>query len=464
MESPRPSDQKSSTGLEIPAQAKAGPPPRAWIRRAQLGLAGLLAVPLAAVVLAGPAVAPSVAVVPTEVVTTAATSPATLPNPAILTANLKKISTKGIGKVGLIVTTTDGQVLAKRSADTPLTPASTIKVLTTMAAVDILGANRTFVTKVVDAGAGRVVLVGGGDPLLTDKTSTSSYRKASLQKLAKATVAALKAAKRKTVTLRYDASLFSGPTFSPKWKAKWKGSEARVAALEINSGKLSNGRAAANPAKTAANAFAKRLRAAGIKVSSVAAGKAGSTSGELARVTSTALSRIVKRTLLVSDNVAAETLSRHAAIANGRAGSFTGAAANLKAWLSARGLWASGQKVLDGSGLAPGSKLTPRTLAGAIRLALADAEFAPVIAGLPVAGKSGTLKNRFDDKSERAGRNTVHAKTGTLSGLAGLTGFLTTKDGAVLVFAELGNQATSYYRVYDWLDRSAAAVAKCGCR
>lgn len=424
-------------------------------------LAGLLAVPVAVAVLSGPAV-PSVAVVPTEVTTTAASAP--LPDPAILTAKLKKVSTKGIGKVGLIVTTTDGQVLSSRAANTPLTPASTIKVLTTMAAVDILGANRKFVTRTVHSGSGRVVLVGGGDPLLTDKTSTSTYKRASLQKLAKATVTALKAAKRKTISLRYDASLFSGPTFGPNWKARWKGTEARIAALEINSGKLSNGRAAANPAKTAATAFAKRLKAAGIRVSSIAAGKATATSTELARVSSTTLARIVKRTLLVSDNVAAETLSRHAAIANGRAGSFTGAAANLKAWLTERELWASGQKVLDGSGLSPGSKLTPRTLAAAIRLALADAEFAPVIGGLPVAGKSGTLKNRFDDKSEKAGRNTVHAKTGTLSGLAGLTGFLTTKDGAVLVFAELGNQATSYYRVYDWLDRSAAVMASCGCR
>ncbi len=87
-----------------------------------------------------------------------------------------------------------------------------------------------------------------------------------------------------------------------------------------------------------------------------------------------------------------------------------------------------------------------------------------MIDGLPVAGETGTLKYRFDDKSERAGRHTVHAKTGTLSGLAGLAGYLTTADGAVLVFAALGNKATSYYRVYDWLDREAAVVARCGCQ
>ncbi len=436
-----------------------GPDPH---RRGIRWTAGLLAVPLAVVVFSGQTVVPSVALTPTD--TTNISVPALLPNPAILTAKLKAVSAKGIKLKSVIVTTTDGQILANRSANTPLTPASTMKVLTTMAAVDTLGADTTFATRTVDAGNGRVVVIGGGDPFLTDKASTKKYKLASLSTLAVRTATALKAVGRTKISLRYDSSLFSGPLFSPKWKSKWRAYEARVAALEINSGKLSNGKAATNPAKTAANALAKRLRSAGIKVSSVAAGKAGVTSPELARVTSAPVSTIVQRTLLVSDNVAAETLLRQSAVALGKAGSFTGASANLRDWLIAHKLWASGQKIYDGSGLAPASKLTTAVLAGAIRLALADTKYGPVIAGLPVAGETGTLKSRFDDKSERAGRHTVHAKTGTLSGLAGLAGYLTTADGAVLVFAELGDKATSYYRVYNWLDREAAVVARCGCR
>ncbi len=444
----------------VPPERRAvdGRPPRRGFAR----LAAAIAVPVASVLLAGSVVETSVAARP--LAAPAAAEPVPLPDPAILTARLKKVSTRNIGKVGLVVTTTDGQVLAARGADTPLTPASTMKVLTTMTALDTLGADKTFATRVVDEGDGRIVLVGGGDPLLTDKTSTSSYKPASLQKLAKATVAALALAGRSRVALRYDASLFSGPTFSPYWKSRWLGWEARVAALEINSGKLSNGRASANPPKTAAHAFARRLKAAGIAVSSIQPATASAGATELARVTSTSLTRIIRRTLLVSDNVAAEVLSRHAAIARGAPGSFTGAAANVTAWLTARGLWRAGQRILDGSGLAPGSKLTANGLAGAMRLALADPAFGPVLNGLPVAGESGTLKHRFDDPSEKAGRHTVHAKTGTLSGLAALAGYLTTADGALLVFAELGNRASSYYRVYDWLDREAAVVARCGCR
>jgi len=413
-------------------------------RRTTRWIAGLLAVPLAVMVLSGQTVVTSAALTPTDRISVSL--PVTLPNPAILTAKLKAVSTKGIKQKSIIVTTTDGQVL------------------TTMSAVDTLGPDRTFATRTVDAGDGRVFVIGGGDPFLTDKASTKPYKLASLATLAVSTATALKATSRTTIALRYDASLFSGPLFSPKWKSKWRTYEARVAALEINSGKLSNGKAATNPAKTAANALAKRLRAAGITVTSIAGGKATTTGTELARVTSATVSTIVQRTLLVSDNVAAETLLRQAAVAKGKAGSFTAASANLRDWLVEHGLWAGGQKIYDGSGLAPASKLTTAVLAGAIRLALADPTYVPVIAGLPVAGETGTLKDRFDDKSERAGRHTVHAKTGTLSGLAGLAGYLTTADGAVLVFAELGDKATSYYRVYNWLDREASVVAGCGCR
>ncbi|MFT4110623.1 D-alanyl-D-alanine carboxypeptidase/D-alanyl-D-alanine-endopeptidase [Propionicimonas sp.] len=435
-------------------------------RRPQL-LACLL---LALAVLVGPSAVPSAAFVPADGVRSVAVpaaageAAAPLPDPAVLAELLKKVSRSGIGKVGLVVTTTDGTVLTDRSADTPLTPASTMKVLSTMTALATLSADRTFATRVLDAGSGRIVLVGGGDPLLTDKTSTSTYKLASLQKLAKATAAALKASGTRKVALRYDASLFSGPLWNSSWKSSWKGWEAKVAALEINSGKVSGGRASANPAKTAARAFAKRLAAAGIRVTSVASGRATAAGTELARVTSTTLERIIHRTLRQSDNVAAETLSRHAAIANGRAGSFTGAAANVKAWLSARGLWTSGLKLVDGSGLAPANKLTATVLAAAVRIAVTQDAFAPIVDGFPVAGESGTLKSRFDDPSEKAGRHVVHAKTGTLSGLASLAGYVTTADGATLVFAEIGNKASSYYRVYNWLDREAAVLARCGCR
>lgn len=399
--------------------------------------------------------------VPSPSPSTAEQAPAT----GVLTARLATISTKKIDKVAVAVATPTGEVLTDRAGSTPLTPASTMKVLTTTVALNALGAEHHFTTKVVDAGSGAIVLVGGGDPLLTDKRSASVYKPASLQKLAAATAAALKASGRTAVTLGYNASLFSGPSFSPSWKAQWKSTEARVTALEINSGK-SGWRAQANPSVTATKAFAARLKKAGITVKLGGSVAAPDKAPELASVSSASLAMIIKRTLLVSDNVAAETLSRHAALAAGGAGSFVGAAANVKSWMAAHGLWADGQVILDGSGLAPGNKLTTLALTKVLRNALADPAYQPIIAGLPVAWETGTLSKRFNDPSEKPGRHNVHAKTGTLRGVAGLVGYLTTADGRQLVFAELANTAkpVSYTRLYNWLDRTAAATITCACR
>ena len=76
---------------------------------------------------------------------------------------------------------------------------------------------------------------------------------------------------------------------------------------------------------------------------------------------------------------------------------------------------------------------------------------------------NGTLKDRFNDPVEKAGRKVVHAKTGTLLGVASLAGYVTTKDGAVLTFAAMANDA-GRTSAYNWLDRTATALAKCGCR
>src|SRR4029079_12746516 len=56
--------------------------------------------------------------------------------------------------------------LARVGADTPLPPASTLKVLTALTAVDRLGPDHRFTTRVLTDASGNLVVVGGGDPLL----------------------------------------------------------------------------------------------------------------------------------------------------------------------------------------------------------------------------------------------------------------------------------------------------------
>ncbi len=64
-------------------------------------------------------------------------------------------------------------------------PASTLKILTAAAALEVLGPDHTFATRVVAGGRSRLTLVGGGDPFLAAKrpTGPGAPADASLQEL-----------------------------------------------------------------------------------------------------------------------------------------------------------------------------------------------------------------------------------------------------------------------------------------
>ncbi|RSN71051.1 D-alanyl-D-alanine carboxypeptidase, partial [Streptomyces sp. WAC 05379] len=86
-------------------------------------------------------------------------------------------------------------------------------------------------------------------------------------------------------------------------------------------------------------------------------------------------------------------------------------------------------------------------------------ELRPVLTGLPVAGFTGTLSTRYTDGAA----GIVRAKTGTLHGVNSLAGTVVDQDGRLLAFAFLstGDNADAARSA---LDRTATALASCGCR
>jgi D-alanyl-D-alanine carboxypeptidase/D-alanyl-D-alanine-endopeptidase (penicillin-binding protein 4) len=392
------------------------------------------------------------------------TPPPPVPDADKLKAALAKVPSKGVGTTSMVVLDPDGETLYSKG-DKPLTPASTVKILTTMAALDVLGPDYTFTTRVVSPKKGQLILVGGGDPMLMSKEDKSSAKIATLDQLVSQTVAALKAAKVSKVTLGYDDSLFSGPEWSPNWKASWKPSTPRISALMVDSGAVSTYVAAPDPAKYAAEQFAKKLEEKKITVSKISSTKLDSAAEVVASATSAPLDTIVTYTIRYSHNVAAEIMLRYLAIEAGNKPTFDGGSKALKAWLKEHGLWQEKMVMDGGSGLSPKAKVSASVLARAVYEIQQDPRYEPISKGFPVAGKNGTLKKRFDDENEAAGVGSVHAKTGTLSDVASLAGYLTTADGATLTFAAIANKtAGQRTKAYNWLDASAAAVASCGCR
>lgn len=383
------------------------------------------------------------------------------PSGKALAKRIPTLAAAASGTPGLVlVDPATGRTLVGR-ADRPLLPASTMKLLTGVAALEALGNDRSFTTSVLRRSGGVIILRGGGDPLLHDARTAG---RASLQQLAASTAAALKKTGTTTVSLGYDDSLFSGASWHRHWTDNYRYSVAPITALMVNGGfSPSTHKAQKNPSASAAARFAKRLAGQGIKVRSVKATTTPSGATELAGMASAPVEQLIEHTLRYSDNVAAETLARQVALAADRAGSFAGAEAAVRATLKHLGLWKSGMVVDDNCGLSRDNRVAPSALAGAMRVVLTDPAFRTLVLGLPVGGVSGTLFDRFDDRAERAGRGTVRAKTGSLRDVNALAGFLITADGSPLVFAIVVNGVKQPLAVKNWIDRTTAAWASCGC-
>ena len=349
----------------------------------------------------------------------------------------------------------DGTLLYTSGTGT-VVPASTLKLLTATAALEVLGPDHTFATRVVADGPRGVVLVGGGDPLLAEDDLTS---------LARQTARAVDAPR---VRLSYDTSLFSGPDVSPHWPATYITDEvvAPIQPLWIDEGREASGYGRVeDPALTAATAFAAALAEAGVRTTGVPRERtAPATAETLAQVESDPLSQIVEHTLEVSDNEAAEVLGHQVGLAVSGTASFAAGAEAVLATLESLGVPVDGAEVYDGSGLSRDNAVDPDTITGVLEVAAAAGHPAlrSVVTGLPVAGFTGSLSDRFVDDT---GRGLVRAKTGTLSGVSGLAGTVTDRTGVPMVFAFLADRIA----LVDTLDARAAlddvtsALAACRC-
>ena len=389
-----------------------------------------------------------------------AIQPAPAPSATALVDAIAKLPASTAGSTGVVVIDPQtGRTLVDQG-DQPMIPASTMKLLTSLVALETLGNDRTFSTDALAAGKGTVVLRGGGDPLLSDGKASG---RASLADLAAKTAAALKRSGSTTITLGYDATLFTGASWHPRWTENYQWSVARISALSVDGGRDANGKARKDPAAVAAKRFAARLEKAGITVTATRPMATPSDADELASVASPPVEELIEHILRYSDNTAVETLARHTGIAAGDGGDFAGSERAVRAALKKLKLWSSGMRNDDSSGLSRENRVTPMVLAQAMQLVLTQDRFRSLIAGLPVGGVTGTLYERFDDKDERSGRGVVRAKTGSLRDVSTLAGYLITADGSPLAFAVMANDVVRPYATHDWIDSTVAAWASCGC-
>lgn len=382
-----------------------------------------------------------------------------------------------LGTVSASVTdVATGTTLLSQDADEAVAGASTTKLLTATAVLQVYGPQATFDTRVVATDADApVVLVGGGDVLLDDGASDPDAvdGHAGLATLAESTAEALTAQGRTSVALRVDDTLFDGAR-AADWDAGdvAGGYVAPVMALALHGGSTGSSsigepQRSSDPAMAAATAFAEALEDAGITVTGkVKRGTAAADATTLATVSSAPLAEVVEFFLTYSDNTVAEAMARMVAVGTDAEATFAGAAAAVTAVLADAGVDTEGLHLTGGSGLGQKSRLTTTALVDTLALAAsADApHLRAAVTGMPVAGATGTLDDRFTRSSQSAALGVVRAKTGTLTGVNALSGVLVDADGDLLAFAFVANGTSNALRAESALDSLAAALVGCGCQ
>lgn len=149
------------------------------------------------------------------------------------------------------------------------------------------------------------------------------------------------------------------------------------------------------------------------------------------KIRSSSLQSWVMGTNLRSNNNYANILLRH-----------IGGSHSVRQTLSRLGVDARGYRMRDGSGLSRKNLATPRTLVNTLRaMSMQNAKGKEIfLASLPIAGETGTLKNRLQYTSAQG---TVRAKTGTLRGVRALSGYVETEYFGTLAFSAIANQPTN---------------------
>lgn len=296
-------------------------------------------------------------------------------------------------------------------------PASCQKVVTAIAALDLLGGNYLLTTDLRLAGPvvdgvlqGDVYVVGRMDPLLSQG---DVYRMAQ----------ALKNEGIDSIAGRVWADLSFKDEKAYGWGWCWDDKWGPITALGVDT------------KDTFAQEFLSALAAVGVRQGQpgVALGLCPAQTRLVLQLGHT-IDQVLLPTMKQSDNLFAESLFYHIAAQGGQRGAGRKQAVRHTNRLIERlGLKASRYQIADGSGLSLYNYLTPQLLVRLLSYAWSNERlrihFFP---SLPIAGSDGTLARRLRRTSAE---NKVYAKTGTVEGVSSLSGYATSPQGHVLVFS-----------------------------
>ena len=373
---------------------------------------------------------------------------------------------------GIVIDPATGATLFNQNASAPQIPASTAKILTGAALLTSVDPTDRFTTKIVQGDQeGDIVLVGGGDVTLSARNEgvATIYDGAPLMSDLAAQV---KASGIDVKRIVLDTDYWTGSDLANGWQTadirgtpgSAQGYITRMSPLMVDGDREDpaneNSIRTGDPTNTAGKALARFLGTPDLPMVPGSAPEGGTV---IAQVSSQPMSVLLAQALENSDNVLAEALARQVAIARGAPPSFDGATAAILEALEALKIDTIGIEMADGSGISTKDRVPPAVMAQIMSLAVTGRPPAlqNLLTGLPIAGVSGSLADRFQDDGSRAGAGWVRAKTGSLEVTYALTGYLPDVDGRILVFAFVSNGVGAGTRPA--LDALAAGLRGCGC-
>jgi serine-type D-Ala-D-Ala carboxypeptidase/endopeptidase (penicillin-binding protein 4) len=379
----------------------------------------------------------------------------------------------------LIVNPRTGDTLYSKNAGKLFMPASNMKIITSAAALTLLGPDYTYKTTFLADGEvrdslldGNLIVIGRGDPTISDN----------MRGLATTVMDALADSIRAhgirqisgSLTRVGDAFPDSVHGYGWEWDDLGEYYASGVDELIFNEGMAPTtlrpppdtvrDSLYSGPAKTPSagylNAFHDALVRKHITVETGVNDSILPTPVKMDTLftfVSLPMRNIIPALMKPSQNQIAEILLKTIGLERGGMGTSDSARKIVGQQLLAWGVQPDGFVIRDGSGLSRHDLVTPETLVRVLDRIQKDTAFAVCYNAMPIAGVDGTLKDRL--KGTPAEGN-VHAKTGSIAEARSLSGYVTTADGERLIFSILSNNwTTPSSAVTGVADQIASALA-----
>ena len=345
-------------------------------------------------------------------------------------------------QLGLLVyDLTAHQVVYQKNERQRMRPASVMKLVTSITALDMLGGDYQYHTGICYRGhlegdtlVGDLYFVGGFDPTITRddlRMMADTISRYGIHRIDGMLVSDL--------TMKDTLSYGSG------WC--WDDDNDRLTPLLVDK------------KDQFMSIMMQEMRARGIQLSvTLARGRLPQGCTEIYRYNSS-IDKVLLRMMKQSDNLYAESMFYQVAKGNSpRTATASDASGAVKRLAMRLGLDPINYTIADGSGLSLYNYVSAEMIVALLRHAYQNREiYDHLYPSLPIAGVDGTLEKRMT-KGKAFGN--VHAKTGTVSGVSTLAGYCQASNGHTLCFAILNQGLIKASDGREYQDRICEALCR----